>query len=134
MSGVTASSSPGARRAGTAALVLTAVFALLCATSAALQYNDPDPLRWIAIYLACGAAAVAALVRPSWWPAAALCALVAGVWSAGLWIDTAGDVTVTDFVGKMSEKGGKVEEMREAGGLTIAAVGAAIAAWAARRR
>ncbi|MBK7073407.1 MAG: hypothetical protein IPH44_14005 [Myxococcales bacterium] len=52
-------------RSAAAASTLTAVFAVLCVTSAALQYNDPDPIRWAALYLAAGGAAVAALARPT---------------------------------------------------------------------
>lgn len=40
----------------------------------------------------------------------------------------------SDFWRKMSEKAGKVEEMREAGGLTISAFGTAWPAPAAGRR
>lgn len=113
---------------------LTILFAALCAVSAALQYNDPDPVRWIAIYLAAGAAAVAVLVRPRAWPAAIAVALVAAAWGIALWWGVAGVVDASDLWRKMSEKGGKVEELREAGGLTIAAVGAAWSALAAQRR
>jgi hypothetical protein len=116
------------------AAALTALFALLCAMSAALQYNDPDPWRWVAIYLGCGAAAVLALVRPRRWPVAAGIALIAAAWAVWLWAGVSGHVAATDFWRKMSEKCGKVEEMREAGGLTIVAFGAAWAALAARRR
>ena len=114
--------------------VLTALFALVCALSAAVQYNDPDPLRWIAIYLASGAAAVLMLARPRWWPIAVAVAIVGGAWAVLLWSGVAGHVEATDVWRKMSEKGGRVEELREAGGLTIAALGCAWAAWAARRR
>ena len=116
------------------AVALTSLFALLSAVSAALQYNDPDPWRWVAIYLGSGAAAVIALVQPRRWPIAALVALIAAGWAALLWSGVAGDVEATDLWRKMSEKGGRVEEMREAGGLTIAAFGCAWAALAAHRR
>ncbi|MBK9034218.1 MAG: hypothetical protein IPL61_23640 [Myxococcales bacterium] len=111
----------------------TAVFAVLCATSAALQYNDPDPVRWAAMYLAAGAAAVAALVQPRWWWLPTLVALGAVAWAVALWTGVAGSVETSDLWRKMSEKGGKVEEMREAGGLSIVVVGCALAAWRARR-
>ena len=48
-----------------------------------------------------------------------------------------GHVGATDFVRKMSEKGGKVEEMREAGGLTIVVAWLLVSAragWRASRR
>lgn len=114
--------------------VLTGLFALLCAVSASLQYNDPDPLRWGAVYLACGASAIVLLPRPGWWPVTVAVAIAAAIWSTVLWAGVAGHVSFADFVGKMSEKGGKVEELREAAGLSIAAIGCALCAWAARKR
>ena len=120
-------------RAGALAATLTAVFALLCATSAALQYNDPDPLRWAATYLAAGAAAVTALARPRAWWLPAVVAAGAAAWALALWTGVAGTVETSDLWRKMSEKGGKVEEMREAGGLSLVVLGCALAAWRARR-
>lgn len=116
------------------ALVSTSLFALLCAISAALQYNDPDPVRWIVLYLAAGVAAVIAWARPAAWIAPLLVAVVAIAWAALLWAGVVGTVETSDLWKKMSEKGGKVEEMREAGGLSLVVIGCALAAWAARRR
>jgi hypothetical protein len=116
------------------AVALTGLFAAVCLLSAALQYNDPDPVRWIALYLASGVAAVLALVRPGSWPLAAWVAAIGAAWAIALWVDVAGEVAATDIFRKMVEKGGKVEVMREAGGLTIAFAGSAIAALAARSR
>jgi hypothetical protein len=109
------------------------VFAALCLIAAGLQYNDPDPVRWIALYVAAAAATVAALHTPSGWRAALLVAAVAAVWAAVLWSDVVGGVAPTDLWRKMSEKGGKVEEYREAGGLTIVAAWLALAALLGRR-
>ncbi len=111
----------------------TALFAILCLTSAGLQWNDPDPWAWVAIYLAAAAATVTALVRPSAWWAPVVVGAVAVGWGGWLWSRVAGIVEVTDLWRKMSEKGGAVEEMREAGGLTIVAVACGLAAWRARR-
>ena len=115
------------------ALALTSLFALLCAISAALQYNDPDPVRWIVLYLAAGAAAVVAWRQPRAWAAPLVVAVVALVWAVLLWAGVAGTVETSDLWKKMSEKGGKVEEMREAGGLSLVVIGGALAAWRARR-
>ncbi len=111
---------------------LAYVMAALLATSAALQYNDPDPARWIAIYGA-GAALSAALPgrRAAALPAA-LVALVALGWAAYLVHRTWGAIGLGDLTGKMSERGGAVEEGREAGGLAIE--GAWLVAAAAYRR
>ena len=115
------------------ALALTSLFALLCAISAALQYNDPDPVRWIVLYLAAGAAAVVAWRQPRAWAAPLVVAVVALVWAGLLWAGVAGTVETSDLWKKMSEKGGKVEEMREAGGLSLVVIGGGLAAWRARR-
>lgn len=94
----------------------------------ALQYNDPDPIRWMVMY---GAGAVASVVLPIKKPAAGL-ALVVGLialaWAAALIYAVWGQVAVSDLTGKMSEKGGAVEVGREAGGLVIEGVWLMVAA------
>jgi hypothetical protein len=115
-------------------VVASWVFAVLFAVCVLLQYNDPDPLRWMALY---GAAAVASAAVPYWrrgWIAAVLVGLVAAAWALWLWAHVLGFVEVGDLWRKMSEKGGKVEEMREAGGLTIVAAWLCMSAWIGRRR
>jgi hypothetical protein len=106
--------------------------AALLATCVALQYNDPDPARWIAIY---GAGALISAALPAR-RAAALPAALVGVfalaWAAYLVHRTWGAIDLADLTGKMSEKGGAVEEGREAGGLAIG--GAWLLAGAALRR
>jgi len=98
---------------------LTYVMAALLAVCVVLQYNDPDPIRWMAIYGA-GAALSAALPRRR---AAALPAVILGLlglaWSAYLASRVWGVIVPSDLWLKMSEKGGAVEEGREAGGLAI---------------
>lgn len=87
--------------------------------SVALQYNDPDPLRWMAIY---GAAAVASAFLPlrRWAiPLSFAVAAAALVWAVVLFPDIWGRVGFTDLWRKMSEKGGAVEVEREIGGLVI---------------
>ena len=98
-------------------------FAALFVVAAALQYNDPDQLRWIALYGGAAAAALAARHVAGGWRAALLVAVVAAIWAAITWSDVVGHVEVTDLWRKMSEQGGAVEQYREAGGLTI------VAAW-----
>jgi hypothetical protein len=113
-----------------------AMFAAMFAVSAGLQSNDPDPAVWIALYAGAAAAALAALHLRGGWLAAAVVAAVAAAWGAWLWYGVAGNVEATDIYRKMSEKGGKVEEMREAGGLSIVAVWLTVSAragWRASR-
>ena len=114
------------------AIALTSLFALLCVTSAALQYNDPDPLRWIAIYLAGGVSAMVAILRrPLWW-AALLVALAAVIWGTNILMSIIDVVELSDLWRKMSEKGGHAEELREAIGLFIVTTGCTTASTYAR--
>ena len=88
----------------------------------ALQYNDPDPIRWMLIY---GAGAVTSVLLPIKKPTAALALLVGMValaWSFYLIHSVWGLIALSDLTSKMSEKGGAVEEGREAGGLLIEGV------------
>jgi len=96
------------------------VMAALLAVCVALQYNDPDPIRWMAMY---GAAMVVAALLPSKKPLVPVGYVVAAValaWGAYLLYEVWGRMEVADLVEKMSEKGGAVEEGRESGGLAIA--------------
>lgn len=107
-------------------LVASWVFAVLFAICVLLQYNDPDPVRWMLMY---GSAAVTSAAVPYWrrgWLLGAVVGAVAGIWALWLWAHVVGFVEPGDLWRKMSEKGGKVEEMREAGGMTIVAVWLAI--------
>lgn len=99
-----------------------------------LQYNDPDPIRWMLIYGAGMAISIALPLRRSAVPAAYVVAVVAAVWGGYLIYRIWGLVTLADIPRKMSEKGGAVEEEREAGGLVIEAVWLALAGWLTRRR
>jgi hypothetical protein len=112
---------------------LAYVMVALLAISVVLQYNDPDPVRWMAIY---GAGALISAVLPGRRAAAlpgVLVGLVALAWAAYLVHRTWGAIELADLTGKMSEQGGAVEEGREAGGLAIEAVWL-LAAGAFRRR
>jgi hypothetical protein len=103
--------------------LLHLLFAALFGLGAAVQYNDPDPLRWMAIYLAaaviCGLAA-AGRIR---WPAPAVVALVALAWAATLAPGVIGAVQPEELVSAWEMKDARVEEGREMYGLLI------IAAW-----
>ena len=110
------------------------VMAALFAICVALQYNDPDPIRWMLIY---GAAMVISLLMPMKRDAAKLglvVALIALVWAAMLILGIYDKVTFSDVFLKMSEKGGAVEEEREAGGLVIEGVWLVFASWYRLRR
>lgn len=101
---------------------LSYVMAALLFVCVALQYNDPDPIRWMAIY---GAGAIVSVVLPSR-RAVATVAIVLGVatavWAGALVLEVWDKIELSDLKDKMSEKGGAVEVGREAGGLGIQAV------------
>ncbi|MFN0245479.1 MAG: transmembrane 220 family protein [Kofleriaceae bacterium] len=96
--------------------------AVLFAVCVALQVNDPDPVRWMAIY---GVAAVVSAALPAKraaWMAGLLLGAGSFVWALALTLQVWGVIEPADLVRKMSEKGGAVEVGREAGGLWIQAV------------
>ncbi len=110
------------------------VMAALFAVCVALQFNDPDPIRWMLIY---GAAMVISVALPikrqaalAGYAVGALALIWAAVLIYGIW----GKVALGDIVEKMSEKGGAVEEEREAGGLLIEGVWLVLASFYRARR
>jgi hypothetical protein len=114
--------------------VISYLMAALLAVCVVLQYNDPDPVPWMAIY---GAGALVSAALPST-RRVALVALLLGlgtaVWALVLLAEVWDQVGLSDFVGRMSEKGGAVEVQREAGGLGIQALWLLLgAAYRARR-
>jgi Transmembrane family 220, helix len=97
-------------------------FGLLFLFAAAVQYNDPDPLRWMAIYSA-GAAA-------SFWSAAGSVPRhfvwgvlgVAVVWALSLLPAVVHQLpSLFDLTGSFQMMAPGVEETRECGGLLITA-------------
>src|SRR4030095_14855549 len=91
--------------------------------SVAVQYNDPDPIRWMLVY---GLAALACVLklrgRLSWYFPAALRA-VALVWAASIAPRVIGKTTFGDMFQSFEMINSVVEEAREMGGLLI------VAAW-----
>jgi len=98
-----------------------AVMLLMFLFSAAVQYNDPDPLAWMGIY---GAAAVVCGLeirrRGSAWAPAALAA-IALVWAGSLY-HRAHEVPLASLVAEWEMRDLRVEEAREMYGLTIVGI------------
>ncbi|MEH6592210.1 MAG: transmembrane 220 family protein [Halioglobus sp.] len=93
--------------------------------STAVQYNDPDAIAWIAMYLA--SAAMCAdqwRTKPLRWPAPLLL-LASSIWLISLLPAIVGKVSFAEVVASISMQTQAVEEAREIGGLSI------IAFWAA---
>jgi hypothetical protein len=89
--------------------------------AAALQYNDPDPLRWAAIYLAAAAACILFVGgRLSWFIAGGI-ALIALVWAGALVPDVWGRVSPLQMFETWKMTDPVIEEAREMCGLLIVA-------------
>jgi len=124
---------PTTSRASTLFRAANGVMAALFVFAAAVQYNDPDPLRWMAIYLAAAAACVLVLLDrlPRWLPL--LVGLAALAWAATLAPHVLGRVGLGEMVEAWEMKDVRVEEGREAYGLLIIVAWMAVLAAAGRR-
>ena len=99
--------------------VMTAAFLF----SVAVQYNDPDPMRWMLIYgLAALACVLKLLGRLRWYLPAAVGATAFG-WAASLAPGVIGKTTIGEMFQSFHMINPVVEEAREMGGLFI------VAAW-----
>lgn len=108
---------------------INAAMAALFVFGAAVQYNDPDPLRWMSMYLAAAVVALMAAVRSrSSVTAPLLPGIVALVWA----VVTASEGPPLDLYARMFEawemRSSEVEEAREASGLLIIAFWMAVVA------
>ena len=101
------------------------LMAVLFLIAAGLQYNDPDPLRWMAIYGLAALGCVLALAGrlPRLVPAAI--GLGALAWAATLAPGVLGRVSIGELFESYAMKSEPVEEAREMGGLLV------VAAWMA---
>ena len=104
--------------------IVNVVMAALFALAVAVQYNDPDPLRWMAIYgVACAVSIAAAVHGQAPLGLTAAAALVALTWSV-YWAatSTAGVAMYEHMFDSWEMKNLPVEEAREASGLLIVTV------------
>ena len=95
------------------------VIYLLCA---AVQYNDPDALPWVALYLSAAAMCAARLRKrlPEWLPK--LLFIVSLLWMGALLPNIIGQVSPQDIAASLSMQTTAVEEAREIGGLFLVAL------------
>lgn len=103
-------------------LVLLVAFTL----SAAVQYNDPDALVWVAIYLAAAAMCLLQYRHNGrrWLPPALL--VIALAWIATLLPSIVGAVSLEEILASISMQTKAVEEAREIGGLSLVALWACV--------
>jgi len=89
---------------------------------AVVQHNDPDPVRWMAIYLAAALCCALELIGRLRWPLPAVTAVVALVW-IGIWAPRViGQVDWGHALSSAGMSGNEKEEAaRETGGLVITA-------------
>lgn len=111
-------------------LLLRIAFASLFLLGAYVQLNDPDPWRWVAIYVA--AAAVVAGGRRAGQVAGSV-AVVAMVWAAVIASSGMPPMDWAALVGDAVMKTEGVEKWRELLGLGVIAGACLVSAWAARR-
>lgn len=99
--------------------VVSGLFLILSLWSAYLQLNDPDPARWVAIYLAC--ALVAGLESAGkGQPKLALgVAVVALAWALAILPELLDGWKPSDLTATMTSAHPEVEYGREFGGLSI---------------
>lgn len=102
------------------------VLAVLFIVMAGMQYNDPDPMRWVAVY---GAAAIASLLGafgrlPVLVPAVIGAGALA--WALLLVPDVMGKVAVGDLFETVEMQNKAVELGREMGGLLVVVAGMAV--------
>jgi hypothetical protein len=110
--------------------ICNGAMALVFAVSAAVQYNDPDPVQWIAIYGIAAVVCIAALRRPVRAAFPAAIAIVALVWALSLAPIVIGMSAAEIF----QLHSGAGEEGREMYGLLIVTAWMATLAFMARRR
>jgi transmembrane protein TMEM220 len=113
---------------------LNAVMLLAFLFSAAVQYNDPDPVRWMAIYGAAAAICAAELRRRTRLGYPALVGAIALAWAASIAPRVLGVVRFSAMFAEFEMKNAGVEESREMYGLLIVAAWMAAVAVAARLR
>ena len=103
--------------------IANAVFALVFLLGLAVQYNDPDPLLWMAMYGAAAAVCILAATRKPHRTFALGTGIVALLWALFLVPRVLGQVELGSLFREAGMATLEIEEAREALGLFI------IAAW-----
>lgn len=116
--------------------LLSGVMAMLFALSVVVQYNDPDPVQWMAMYAAAAVLSVlAARKRPGYgWPWPALVGVVALVWGLVLLPGVRERGAFGHMTDAWEMKNPSIEQARETTALLITAGWMAILTIAARVR
>ena len=97
------------------------IMLLMFVLSAVVQFNDPDPVRWAAMYGAAATVCALELRRraPAWVPP--VLAVIALVWAGSLY-DRAHAVPLSSLFSEWEMRDALIEEAREMYGLAIVAI------------
>jgi len=107
--------------------IVAGLMAALLAFAAAINFNDPDPVRWVAIYgAACAVSIVTAVTGAVPSAASAAIAAVALAWSLALATRVPSLEVYSHMLDEWEMKSPTIEEAREACGLFIVAVWMAV--------
>ena len=107
--------------------------ALLLLLCAGLQFNDPAPVRWIALYTGAAAISIILPLRLRLHPIAVVVGMAAAIWCGYLAAPVVGLVSFSDLFTTISEKSGLVERARDAVGTALVSLWLASAATIAKR-
>lgn len=111
------------RRGRRAWRIIDAILVAMFAFSIIVQFNDPDPVRWILLYAAAAIATLLVMTGRSARLLPAAVALVSFVWAATLAPGVIGRVPFLDMFGAFEMKNIGIEQSREMYGLLF------VAAW-----
>lgn len=112
---------------------INGLVSLLFVVSAVLQWNDPDPFGWIAIYLAGALACWVPRLHPRGWLVTLGVAAVAIGWA--IWLSPIlAEMRFDDLMDKMKAETPRIERSREFLGLAIVALWMLVVAWRHRPR
>src|SRR5262245_32475476 len=114
-------------------LAINGLFLAMFLFSVAVQYNDPDPVQWMAIYGFAVLACVLEFRKNVRWSFPAGIGLIAVSWAATIAKNVHG-VRLGDLFQEFEMKNEMIEQAREMGGLLIVGFWMFILAFVAARR
>ena len=112
--------------------LLNIPFAAIFVFGATLQYNDPNPIPWVLIYLAAALPCALIAMKRSGWRLPAVVAAVAAAWCSVYVLQGAWTVPVGQMFAEWEMKNQEVLQTREMFGLGLIAVWTALLAVFAR--
>jgi Transmembrane family 220, helix len=104
--------------------------------SVVVQYNDPDPVRWMVIYGFAALTCLLELTRNQRWSLPAGIGLIALSWASSI-VPHVHGVRIADLFAEFEMKNETVEQAREIGGLLIVAfwmLALTVSAWRRSRK